>query len=100
MSRPDQSPSTRQLVAQGREVLALSRRAIALAQALQAMTGMQSHEAQECLLKDGGEPALERVRSRVAAMLDRAEVATRLAVGPKTRPMVGTRRARAPQHFI
>lgn len=81
-------------------MLELSRRAIALAQALQAMTGMQPDEARACLLKDGGEQALERERNRVAEMLDRAEVATRHAVGPKTRPLGGNRRARVPQHFI
>lgn len=70
-------------------MLALSQRAIALGQALRALTGSTPQGA--------GEDLASEAQVRVAAMLDRAEAATRQFMGP---PPAAHPRRRARQHFI
>lgn len=100
MSRSSQSPAERQLIAQAHELVGLGHRAIALAQALQGLTGLPPAEARERLAKEGGAQALAQLQARVAAMLDRAEVATRQVVGPPPATLSVQRRTRARHHFI
>jgi hypothetical protein len=90
MSRPRQSPATERILAQGRELLELSRRAIALGQALQALTGSTPQGA--------GEGRASEAQAHVATMLDRAEVAMRQLMGPA--PATAQVRRRARHHFI
>lgn len=90
MSRSHQSPATEQVLAQGRELIELSRRAIALGQALQAQAGPAPQAS---------DPGLAReAQARAAAMLDRAEVATRQLMGHSPAVVRASRRAR--RHFI
>lgn len=100
MSRSSQPLHEQQLVAQARELVGLGRRAIALAQALQAVAGLPPAQARECLGQESGAQALAQSQARVAAMLDRAEVATRQLVGPPPATLAVTRRARARRPFI
>lgn len=100
MSRSRQPRHEQQLIAQARELVDLGRRATALAQALQAMTGLPPGQARERLATEGGAPALAQLQARVAALLDRAEVATRQLVGPPPATLAATRRARARRPFI
>lgn len=100
MSRSPQPLHEQQLVAQAHELLGLSRRAVALAQSLQAMTGVPPAEARERLVREAGPEALAQLQARVAALLDRAEVATRQRLGPPPATQDVTRRVRARRPFI
>lgn len=94
MSRSSQSRSEQQLIAQARELMELSRRAMALAQALQALADPSSRDAGAGLDSADDARVQQQVQVHVAAVLDRAEVATRQVMGPRSAAANGNLRAR------
>lgn len=100
MSRPRTAHPAQQLIAHARELSELCGRAIAISQALQALTGLEPSAERERLEHGGGAHALAQVQARVAAILQRAEVATRQAVGPASVTPSAQRRPRLARPFV
>lgn len=100
MSRSRTAQAEKQLIAHARALSDLCAQAIALSQALQAHTGLEPASETERLEKGGSVRALAEVQPRVSAILQRAEVATRQAVGTATASSTALRRPRMARPFV
>lgn len=100
MSRSRPADPAQQLIAHARELGDLARRAIELSQSLQALTGLDPAAERERLQQGAGAQALAQVQARVAAILERAEAATRRTVGPASGAPSSQRRPRSARPFV
>lgn len=82
MSRSHPTDPLRQLVAHAHELSELSRRAIELSQALEALTGVDPGAERQRLQQGAGAVALAQLPARVEEILARAEAAARRERGP------------------
>lgn len=82
MSRSRPAHPVQELIAHARELSELSRRAIELSQALQALSGVDPVAERERLQHGAGAAALAKLQVRVEEIQARAEAAAQREVGP------------------
>lgn len=97
-SRPDHP--VQQLIAHARELGELSRRAIELSQAMQALAGVDPVAERQRLQRGAGSAALAQIEARVEDMLSRADAAAGRAVGPAPQQTRAQPRKRFSRSFV